>query len=392
MKQFSIYAFLISSGLLLSSLLAHAADEGVHTGIHHHYQSMRAMGMGDAFVAVTDDYSAIFYNPAALARRTTGQMNGSIEVGVSNDLLRFYSDFDEAAKAPQSEQFDKYTEVLQKYYGKHMTIRSGLFEGFWVRPGWGVAFIPSDLTVEYRIHNQGAPAINLRTYLDTTLAYSHAQDVPNKTGKLSWGATAKFINRGYINTQINALDLQADNQIVRRTDFRDGYTLDFDLGALYTPDLPGDGFWYVFKLAKPTFGLVVRNLLDYGFGQSFHLINKEEVAAPEKLNRVVDVGAKFEYPEVWIFKGRGAIDFRDILHPNINFNKSLHIGFEFDWEVANWWKGAYRVGLNQMFLTAGVSAKLAWFNLDLATYGEDVGTYKTPKENRVYMAKFNFDM
>lgn len=85
------------------------------------------------------------------------------------------------------------------------------------------------------------------------------------------------------------------------------------------------------------------------------------------------------------------MDFRDLGHPNANFRKSLHLGFEFDWTVKNWWKGAYRVGLNQGFFTAGLSAKFACFNLDLVTYGEDVGTYSTPLENRMYSTRLNLN-
>jgi len=54
-------ALLIALGLLALALSVQAA------GFHIHEQGAKAMGMGNAFVAVADDPSAIFFNPAGLA-------------------------------------------------------------------------------------------------------------------------------------------------------------------------------------------------------------------------------------------------------------------------------------------------------------------------------------
>ncbi|MEZ0391751.1 MAG: hypothetical protein ACAH59_06020 [Pseudobdellovibrionaceae bacterium] len=390
------------SNLLVGALLSlffsisSFAQEGIHTSIHHHYQSSRALGMGDAFVATANDYTALFYNPAGLARRDTGQINLSIELGGGVDTYKFYEDMSEVEKAEyanDSEKMQAYSEFLNEYYGKPLNFRVKAFEAIWARPGWAIGFVPMDFSFEGQIHNQGTPALDVRAFADTTLAYGYGSDIKGVTsGRLSWGTTAKFINRGYINREVNAVDLVADPKTVKKEDARDGYTVDFDLGALYSPKIPTEGIFSIFQLAKPTFGAVVRNIIDSGFKNSFKIINKDQtVEPPEKLNRVLDVGAKFEYPEIWIFGGRGEVDFRDIGHPNFNWRRAFHLGFEFDWTVTSWWKGHYRFGVNQGYPTLGASALLFFFNLDVVTYGEDVGTYYNPKENRVWMAKLNLD-
>lgn len=390
---------LLVSGLLLAILGFSQnlwAQEGIHTRIHHHYVSPRAMGMGDAFVANASDYTALFYNPAGLARRDSGQINLSIEAGGTPIFTDFYKDIDELQKrtfANDSEKFTAYSDFLQKYYGKSFMVRAGLLEAIWARPGWAVGFIPLDLTIEYQVRNQVSPALNLRAFADTTLAYGYGDDLRGVLpGRLSWGTTIKFVNRGYANKQVNALDLVADSKTLKTEDLRDGYTVDADLGLLYSPVVPSEGLLSIFQLAKPTFGFVARNIADYGFGQSLKLINKTKVEAPEKLHRVFDVGAKFEYPSLWIFSGRGEVDFRDFGHPNFSWRRSFHLGFEFDWTVSSWWKGNYRIGVNQGYPTLGLSALLTVFNLDAVTYGEDVGSYDSPKENRVYMVKANIDL
>jgi hypothetical protein len=57
----------------------------------------------------------------------------------------------------------------------------------------------------------------------------------------------------------------------------------------------------------------------------------------------------------------------------------------------NWWKGYWSAGVNQGYFTAGFGARMAFFNMDLATYGEEVGTDKSPQQSRRYMAELALD-
>jgi hypothetical protein len=236
------------------------------------------------------------------------------------------------------------------------------------------------------------PSIDATIIADTTFALGYGKDVtwiPHS--RTSVGVTGKFINRGFASKSINSIEVATDPNLVSADDLKEGFTIDFDLGILYTPELPNEGlFWKTLRLARPTFGAVVRNIGEFGFGQSLGLLGNQ-TGQPEKLYRTIDLGTRWEYPDLWIFGGRGVMDVRDILHPKFNFQKGLHLGFEFDWTMSSWWRGAYRVGLSQGFLTLGASAMLGIFNLDLVTYGEDVGTYGAPKENRLYMLKMNLN-
>lgn len=387
---------LLLSGLLTLCLspLVQAADEGVSFTIHHQYQSPRALGMGDAFVAVANDYSALFYNPAGLARREDTDLNLSIAAGLSPSGVKFYKDIQDAQKTgtTDSEKQEAILNVLNDNYGKTYTLRTAPLAAVLARPRWGIGFIPADVSVEMTVHKQVGPSLDATVYGDSTLAYGYGQDVPwFDHARLSLGITGKFVNRVYASKAISAVELAADSNVVKKEDLHEGYTVDADLGALLTPELPDEGIWSLVRLARPTFGLVVRNVGETGFGQSLKLVNKEKTEAPEKLYRVVDVGTRWEYPSAWIFGGRGVLDVRDIGHPNFNWRKGLHAGFEFDWTVASWWKGQYRVGISEGYFTGGVSALLGIFNLDAVTYAEDVGTYSNPKESRIYMIKLNMN-
>ncbi len=397
MTKYLLASLLFCSSLSLSVVAL--ADEGVHTSIHRHYQAQRALGMGGAFTAVADDYNSLFYNPAGLARLDSGQINLSIEGGVSaQQVQKFFKDI-EAASASTNDPNAKITainQVLGTVYGKQLSLRLGLLHGIWARPGFAFGFLPLDFTMDVKVHNQVSPALNLRAFADTTLALGYGSHFKTEAlfGKLSWGATAKWINRGYANKQASAFDLVRDSSIFDKSDLRWGYTADVDLGLLYSPVIPTEGVMSVFQAARPTFGLVVRNLIDSGFNQSLPGQNSEGVSVtpPEKLQRVFDVGTKFELPQFWIFGWRLAADLQDIGHTSFTLRKGLHFGAEFDWTMSSWWRGQYRIGANQGYPSLGASFLFTVFKLDVLTYGEDIGSFSSPKENRMYMLKMNLDL
>lgn len=383
---------LVASNLALSALLATSASGA--TGdvkdftIHQNGLSARAMGMGNAFVAAVDDYSAIFYNPAALARLEKPQMNLALtQTGVDTKLPGF---IDDIGKVSSSNDVNAMTSLLEKNYGNHYSARLGLLSAYWARPNWAIAFLPVDLSLEMRVAQTVGPQIQLVARQDTTLAYARAWNVSTSSGKLSLGATAKSIYRGYFNKSIMAVELAFDSNLLKAEDAAEGLTFDADLGMLYTPNIPSSGFFSFLKYMKPTFGATVRNVVDYGFTTNLHLIDKNSIA-PDRLQRRFDVGSMFELPDWWIWRTRLAADIRDIGHENWTFGKGSHLGLEFLWKVKSWFQGGWRVGVSQGYLTTGFNGDFAMFRLDLTTYAQEVGTSSSPKAARIYMAKMSLD-
>ncbi len=380
--------------LILSARFA-MAGTGLNYRIHHEYQSLRALGMGDAFVAVANDYSGLFYNPAALARRDDGHMNMYIDFAASMDIGTFAGDVMKASEN-QTNPESAMVDILQSAYGKNYGFRATLPDGIWVRPGWGIGIIPMDLSVNVDVHQGGmGPGINANVIADTIIAYGWAKDFYwLDQGRTSAGVTIKAINRGSFNEFFSAVDLAANPELIQPSSFNEGMTVDADVGFLFTPEMPTEGFLSLLRLAKPTFGAVVRNVFDYGFKTDLNLLNPNEKnsADPEKLYRRIDLGSRWEYPELFIFGGRGVLDVRDILHPQFSLKKGLHLGFEFDWRMFSWWKGQYRFGMSQGYLTAGMSALFSIFNLDLVTYSEDIGTRNSPRESRKFEIRMNIDI
>ncbi len=354
--------------------------------IHSPYLGVRAIGMGDAFTAVADDYSGLLYNPAGLARFQEGQLNVGIRGMITPNALSTVKGVIDASKTTDAAQV---LTAFNKYLGTHEATRVGV-DAFWVRPGWGVAFIPIDSTVDLDIRG-GGPTAGVNAYQDSTLAFGKAYNFGEKDS-LSIGATAKVIYRAYFDKDLTPTDLASGSkEIVRLQDAKEGITLDADIGSMYTVQVPEEGWLSWLQYAKPTLGLVVRNVADYGFSKNLHLFGKDTANEPAKLERRVDFGTRWDLPEFWVFSPRFMFDMRDMGVRYASFRKCLHIGTELLWKVSNSLKGGYRMGLSQGYFSLGVSGTLWIFNLDLATYSEEIGTSESLRESRRYIAKLALD-
>lgn len=378
---------------ITASASSHGA-EGLDFSIHQNYLSTRAIGMGNAFAAVVDDHSAIFYNPAALARREDTRLHFYVGAGLTQDYPKFIQDIQNASNiSDQNAKVDALTNLITSNYGKDYYSRVPTLGAFWVKPHWGLAFIPADLTINAGIHRQVGPMVNVTAYQDSTLALSYARDLKilPKDHRLSLGATIKAVNRISANRAISAGELSSDSNLFDVKDANEGFTVDADMGTLYSPPVPTKGTFSFLNFMRPTFAVVAHNIVDYGFPTNFHLVRGDS-SNPAKLGRRFDIGTKFDLPKLWVFEPHLAYDVRDIGHSDWTFAKGSHLGFELGWKMYNWWQGTWSAGLNQGYFSAGFGAKLAWFQLNIATWGEEVGTSGASQENRRYIAELSIDI
>ncbi|MGZ3724008.1 MAG: hypothetical protein ACXVA9_13790, partial [Bdellovibrionales bacterium] len=338
MRSFSLGWVAVFSILFGESSVA-APVKSLDFTIHEEYTSTRALGMGNAFTAVADDHSAIFYNPAALANRTDGQVRMFLRGGTDASALKLRKQLDDIKKQPKETQTQSYSDMIASHYGDHFYLRAPTVGAVWVRPGWGLAFIPVDMSFDADVHRQIGPMINVNLYVDSTLAVGYAKKVDwfGNRHDLSWGATAKAVHRIYGGQAVSAGALADGTNVFSTSNGNEGLTGDVDLGSYWTPPVPSTGFFSFFNYARPHFALVGRNLVDYGFKTNFHFVAKDS-GEPPKLGRRFDFGSKFDLPKWWVFDPHLSADMRDIGHENWSPRKGSHVGMELYWKMYNWWK------------------------------------------------------
>lgn len=492
-------AFIVSLIAVCLSVNSFAAN----ISNNNNYNSMRALGMGNAFTAVANDYSLIFYNPAGFAKKPYNEVQVSlIGAGVAASTLTFASDIKTAGDTTgtDTDKANAISAALDKYYGKTMGGKVQALEMFWVRQGWGVAILPMDMNFELTVNRQVGPVIDINLKGDSSFAAGYGASY-NK--EIDWGISGRFLHRVALDQSITAIDLANDSNIFAQDRFREGTAVDFDLGVLWTPDWFGgsstsstpeptpapapvapeatspppadaaakpeekkaeevkpadakpeeprtpqaegdatevkvaeeakpadapaadaaavakpEGEAGVVKLGeekpaevKPeepkkveevaeaksasgssplTLGMTVHNVLGSTFTLS-KMVNKNATTTPAKLERTIDIGSQYRLVDGEDFKIRAMLDVKNILHPLASVNRCLHAGIEFDYSPSGWFKTQFRAGMNQMYYTAGATLLLGIVNIDVVTYGEEVGTNNNKIENRVMAAKLGFN-
>ncbi len=420
------------------------AAESLSTKIHNQYQSLRAMGMGNAFTTVADDYSAMMYNPATLAKKKSGEIQFTLAgAGLSAKTATLMKDISDAEKnaVDENTRATAISAVLDQYYGKPLGVRAQALEFFWARPNWGIALLPLDLSLDMSVNRQLGPALDLNIKKDTTLAYGYGKEImPNISG----GILGKIIHRDSVGQSVSALELASNSNVLSKERFKEGITADVEIGFLWTPEFSkneiapaakaistdetlrapqsevtaavpaastesGDKTAAVSATATSadatktevvvaksekytplSVSVVLRNLISANFSKST-MVNKDATEAPSKIPRVIDIGAGYEFANLGSLKFLATAEAKNLLHPETTFKKSSHAGIEMDYSPGSWFQAQVRAGVNQMYFTAGLTLLLGVIEIDAVTYGEEVGTASTNVENRVGAVKVGFN-
>jgi len=365
--------------ILFSSNVVFA--QSLYSGIRRGFEGTRANGMGGAFTAVADDNTAIFYNPAGISQLEKGESNWFIKADVDPDIMDFWDDIDTAGD--QANDVAAISDVISNNYGNHYSIRAPSIGFLWARPDWGMAIIPMDLSIDMGLHRSVGPSVDLTAIQDTTIAYTRNWKIKkwHKSGTFNVGVTAKLIYRMNVDEVVSVATIALEDEIFDMEDAKEGMTLDADIGFLWK------GPWQSYN---PSAAIVIKNIGDYGYFSNLEVIGKG-TGEPEKLHRTIDLGYAMDLPSWWVWSSKVAFDIRDILHPKWNLQKGIHLGAEFMWEVASWFRGGWRAGLNQGYWTTGFTGEFGIFKLDLASYGEEVGVEDAKIENRRFMMTMSLD-
>lgn len=350
--HFCLYAlFILLSVISFSGLLYAAELPTLHRGI-------RPLGMGGAFITLSDDENAMFYNPAGL---NDVEGFGGVEiinplVEVSKDSIDLYKDLQDI----DSNNTTQVTDLLNRFIGEHQHLRTSLFPNV-VFHNFGIGVL-GQATLDAEIRNRADPRVIIDAKVDVGLLASAAYAFYDKT--LQIGVTGKYIQRRGVVDTFTAVDIASDNfdPLSDVGDSKKDFA--FDLGAKVNIDMP---------VIKPTFAIVLQNITDLDFDQLGKL--------PQQLN----IGLAIN-PDFWIVKSTLAAEIDDItkeIDTDDDIYKRVHIGAEVRFPTIL----AVRAGFNQGYWTAGVTLDVWILKIAYATYAEEVGAVAGQRDDRRHVAQ-----
>ena len=179
--------FIIALALLHSLSFAQFSEDAVRYSGKGNGSGSRALGMGNAYIGVSDDYSASVWNPAGLAQmRRLEIMGGISSYGVSNDATFFSAKKSSSTTASSLDNIGfvfpfptvQGSLVFAFGYNRVADFASSVqFDGFNDKS----SIIPSLYDTD------GDYDIPFRTYLTNTAGYSAVQKNVNQRGEIKEG-------------------------------------------------------------------------------------------------------------------------------------------------------------------------------------------------------------
>lgn len=325
------------------------------------YKGIRPMGMGGAFVAVSDDAHALFYNPAGLSYIQEKRISLlPIEAEISTGGYKAYKD----ALDVETANADESAAFLREYIGKYYHAAAAVFPHY-ERPHFAFGFFGTGKT-NFIARNYQNPKLLVDSVGDAGVALGYAHSFLDDS--ISIGVSGKFVTRKSLSKEYSLPEITTDKFRDRLDeDALDGTGTLVDIGALYRFD-------------EVTVG---GNAVNFQAGMSANNLIGSEMGDAKDLPAHVDVGfaAKFDLLTL-------AFDYVDILgnlEEHNDLSKRLRVGAEYlilDKLIA------LRGGFYQGYPTLGISLNSRYAHLDLLTYAEEMGVYSGQQDNRRYTFRF----
>lgn len=325
------------------------------------YKGVRPLGMGNAFTALADDKNALFYNPAGLSGVSYFGMD------IFNPIIEISKNGIDLASDAGDTDFDETGEVadlLRKHTGDAQFFRIGLFPNaaFRVANAGAMIGLMGQARTDIQIRNPVWPEAHVNMIADYGAIGGAGLDLPFPGWRL--GGSLKVIGRESLSEVYTAADIASENFEDRiEDDLQNGSGVSIDIGAIYdVPDMT--------MADKLSFGICAQNLPSMKMGDA------------QKIESQVNVGTAVR-KTFGAYELTGTLDIHDITKnatEHSDLAKRIHAGAEVRFPMIL----SLRTGLNQGYLTGGITFDFRYLRFDFATYAEEVGTHAGQKDDRRY--------
>lgn len=323
------------------------------------YRGIRALGMGGASVASVNDETALLLNPAALGKLR--DFYGTVfdpEIEIGNKSLLMYKD----QQFTDFYDLDSIKSSLDQNRGTYYHVRSQLFPSF-VGKNFGIG-IYSGSVFNAKMSSDGTTVdVHNRNDMGLVIGYNFRFF----SGRIKWGFNTRIINRIIYEDQALPVSLTQNTDLTLYK--KEGTGVAFDSGLILTAP------WSFL----PTISVVVRDIGGTKFDKSSGL-RLTTTDQPSQIQQDADVAFAI-FPignkrirSVWTVQYSGLISGKN----EEDKARLFHAGYELNLGDLFF----LRAGYNQRYWTAGFELASEHFQIQAASYGEEVGTLQDPIEDR----------
>lgn len=398
---------LICAGMLALPSLARAQE------IPESFTPIRPQGIGGAFTAIANDENAVWTNPAGLARGRKPRRRSAINlvkapniiVGANTASRDFIQGLNSNSDSSDLSQISDQADNLKE---KPFWATTAIFPliTFDAGDAPSIAGVYSNTTIQSVVDDDNADLAKTSAISDLGAVYGMA--FTDKTHSVSAGVVARYVARYAYEDKLPLADLKSGKALQAK--IKDGSNrssaLGVDLGFLWTVA----DFWF------PTIGL---SILNAPTGCKDDYLNpfskkREKVCGtvfkgnfenPEAISTVDPTDVRFGLSMTPRFSNKLAARVAlDLHHLPVTVGedhyglegiaplKQLHAGIElFVGNPLERSPFTLAMGLSQGYFTFGTTVEIGILSLQFSTYGRDISSTSTPKEDRRMLLGLSMD-
>lgn len=372
--------------LILVSMLCVTANAWAVEEVMRTYRGVRSLGMGGVETTTGIYDESLFGNPALQLEDPNWKL--TILGLTAEGNTHFISDTSKVSDIRSAQG----AGVIQKIADDNLAGRNEHYRiGALVPAFYSPKFFGEDTSFAFGllVNNQtnimlrSNSDIDLQTILDVGPNFGVAHRFLD--GALDVGMNLHMIYRVSGDPTYNAANFLAGQSIAVKNIAGQGIGFDTDLGAFYK--LPFEPPFF----KRISVGGSLNNLLQ----STYRVAGKTLISSLQGNgfgnDRTGSLGARFDMPDAWFMTDNlFSIEWQDIgtTRRLSSFWKKLHMGGETHFLKFM----AFRAGVNEGYLTAGVGFDLPLLKINVATYGEELGANTGRIEDRRVAVNLSFDI
>lgn len=370
--------------LVVLAALAQASPAWALNEIIRSYRGVRSLGMG-GLVTTTGLYDeALFGNPAMHGQSDTWKISLINVTAEANDhIIKDASKFSKVSGASGSDIFTKVADSGIVGRNEHLRVSNvtGYYAPRFISDQYAFA-IGILVNQQTNIMLRSNVDLSIQSYLDAGPAFGVARKFMNDD--LTVGVNVRGIYRLAADRDFKTIEFLSGKKLSLSDIGGQGMGVDGDIGAYYKTPLD-------LKIVRFSVGGSVNNLAASRYDVAFKNLVKKVTSAPPSNDRKANLGVRADFSDLFILtENKAAVEVQDIGKSSklVSLWKRVHMGAET--RLIRLF--SVRAGLNQGYYTAGLGLNLPLLKIDLATYGEEIGTNAGMLEDRRYVARLGIEI